>query len=524
MGREPAEPARAAAASGAESVDSIFRTVFENAPTGIALVQDGRLLLVNRAVERLSGRSRTELTGLPFAELVHADDTPELERRDSRRRADDDEAQRFELRVVDASGDIHWFEVQSQPSSWQGRPAELCFFVEITERERERRETAELERLLARIAEIAPYFIFVYDYDLGRDVFINRPVAATLGYSEEDARALEPYPFVKLCHPDDYARAVDRDARWRDVREGQVDAVEFRMRHAAGEWRWFRSLNTPFLRDDDGRVRQMLGVCLDITDLKRSEEALRTRQKLESIGLVTGGVAHDFGNLLTPVLGHAELLARKLEPASPLRVNVDAIRRAAERGRDLVEQLLVVSGSEELAPRPVALDELIAESVALLAPVLPADVVLRTEVGPELPPVAGDPTQLRQVLLNLIGNARDALVGRGGTILVRALRIDVDDAQTSVLDLRERVAEGPAVLLEVEDDGPGMDVGTRTRLLEPFFTTKVNGRGLGLASVVGIVRRHRGGLAVDSNPGRGTIFRILLPLADRGVHADAVPG
>jgi signal transduction histidine kinase len=291
------------------------------------------------------------------------------------------------------------------------------------------------------------------------------------------------------------------------------------MRNRVGEWRWFRSLNTPFLRDSRGSVQQMLGVCTDITELKRSEEALRRSEKLEGIGLLAGGLAHDFGNLLTPIVGHADLLARKLDEGSPLRSHVDAIRQASERAAELVQQLLVVSGRGEFEPRPVELDALVVEVAAMLEPVLPAEVTLATELSPELPPVAGDPMQLRQVLLNLVGNAADALTGRGGAIVIRALAVEVDETLASLLELRERFAPGPAVLLEVEDDGPGMDAATRARLLEPFFTTKPKGRGLGLASVVGIVRRHRGGLAVDSNPGRGTIFRILLPLARANVPA-----
>jgi len=523
MGREPAEPARAVGPGDATGAESHYRQVFEHSPEAIVVAQDGRLKLVNRAAERLTGLDRAALLDRPFDTLVHPDDLAAVVDRYRLRLAGDSDERSHAFRIVDAAGETRWVEVHSRLTTWERRPAVLSFFVEVTERERQRQTAAELEHLLTRIAAVTPYFLFIYDYELNRDVYLNRPVPPALGYSELESAALGPYPFDRLCHPDDAALALERDRRWREAPDGAVDAVEFRLKAANGEWRWFRSLNTPFQRAADGRVRQILGVSLDITDQKRSEEALRRSERLESLGLLAGGIAHDFGNLLTPILGHAELVARKLAAESPLHAHLDAIRTAAARAGDLVGQLLLVSGRGVFEPRPVALEQLVLEATAMLEPVLPAEVALRTELAAGLPEVAGDATQLRQVIHNLVGNASDALADRGGTIVVRALAVDVHRDQAAVLEMRERIALGPAVLLEVEDDGPGMDEQTRARLLEPFYSTKASGRGLGLASVVGIVRRHRGGLEVDSKPGRGTIFRILLPLA-RTAHEPAASG
>ena len=522
MGRVPASPARAAGGDGGSGPEAQYRLAFEHAPEAIVVAQDGRIQLANLAAERLAASVSGGLVGRSFAELVHPDDLPALLERYQRRLHGDYSDASYQFRLVDEKGETRFVDGYSMPTVWQGEAAVLSFLTEVTQRERERRAAAETARLLGRIAEVSPYFIFVYDYDAGRDVYINRSVPLALGYSPAEAEQLEPYPFEKLCHPDDYLQAIDRDARWMHVPDGAIDVVEFRMRNAQGEWRWFRSINTPFERQMSGRVNQMLGVSIDVTDQRRAEEALRRSEKLEGIGLLAGGLAHDFGNLLTPVLGHAELILRRLPDDSPLRTRVETIRTAAERAGELVRQLLVVSGRGAFEPRAVDLGDLIAEAAALVEPVLPSDVALETEIVPNLPAVAGDASQLRQVIMNLISNARDALAGRGGTIVVRALPVDVDETQASVLELREKMELGPAVLLEVEDDGPGMDATTRTRLLEPFFTTKPTGRGMGLASVVGIVRRHRGGLAVDSNPGRGTIFRILLPLASAEVAQPAV--
>jgi len=519
LAREPEHPEPTQGAAGAGHSTEFLEDVFELSPQAIVVTDATRLLVANRAVEELTGRPRAELVGRPITELIQPQDAERVGALNARRVGGERIGTPTRFRILDSSGDVRWLEATSVSIPWRGGEALLSYLADITALLDTRAESEELSRRLERITQLSPYFVFVYDYELGRDVFINRPVPEALGFSSEEAKALEPYPFDKLCHPEDHQKALERDVRWKDIPDGAVDAVEFRMRNRDGEWRWFRSLNTPFQRDDEGRVRQMLGVCIDVTDAKRSEEARSRSDKLESLGLLAGGLAHDFGNLLTPMMGHAELLLDKLGAESPLLRHAEAIRTAAERATELISQLLVVSGRGEFEPRPVALEELVLEIIAMVGSLLPPEVRLETELATPLPPVAGDPTQLRQVVLNLIQNAGEALEGTGGTIVVRALKVEIDETLASVLELRERVEHGPAVLLEVEDDGPGMDETTRSRLLEPFFTTKPKGKGWGLASVGGIVRRHRGGLAVDSNPGRGTIFRILLPLAGTPVSA-----
>ena len=201
MGRDPALPARAAGMSGDDGAVDVFRLAFEEAPEAIVIAQDGRLQLVNRATERLTGRSREALFGCPFTELIHPEDLERVAARYRDRLEGNPSDQFTTFRIFDASGEPRWVEGHSRPTVWKGRPAVVSFLEEVTERERERQTAADLERLLSRIAQLAPYFIFVYDYDLGRDLYINRPVPQALGYSDQEAIALGPYPFEKLCHP-----------------------------------------------------------------------------------------------------------------------------------------------------------------------------------------------------------------------------------------------------------------------------------------------------------------------------------
>ncbi|MGH7336345.1 MAG: PAS domain-containing protein, partial [Myxococcota bacterium] len=257
MGRVPASPARAAGGDEGSGPEAQYRLAFEHAPEAIVVAQDGRIQLANLAAERLAAAGKGELVGRPFTELVHPDDLPALLDRYQRRLQGDYSDAAYQFRLVDRQGEVRYVDGYSMPTLWHGENAVLSFLTEVTERERERLAAAETARLFERIAEVSPYFIFVYDYDQGHDVYINRSVPTALGYSPAEAQQLEPYPFEKLCHPEDYLQAIDRDARWMHVPDGAVDVVEFRMRNAAGEWRWFRSINTPFQRQASGRVNQM---------------------------------------------------------------------------------------------------------------------------------------------------------------------------------------------------------------------------------------------------------------------------
>jgi PAS domain S-box-containing protein len=496
--------------------EAAYRLAFENGLEGIVLAQDGVFKLANPAAERISGYSREELLSGPFLRVVHPDDHAQTIERYHRRLRGDLSDRSMTLRILRKDGGVVWVDAHSQPVEWQGRPAVLVFLADVTEREVDRRRSSDGERLMARIAEVSPFFIFIYDYELGRDVYLNRSVPHALGYTAEQERELQPYPFARLCHPDDLRAAMDRDSRWRDASDSTVDSIEFRLRAADGAWRWFRSLNTPFLRDEQGRVRQILGVSEEITGQKQAEEAVRRAAKLESVAVLAGGLAHDFGNLLTPVLGRAELMLRHLDSGSPLRGHAEAIRTAAEHAAQLVEQLRAYSSRRPAEGRPVDLNALTRELLELVRPMAPAGVRLELDLAEALPAATGDPSQLRQVVLNLLTNAFEATAAasaRDGRVVIRTAACELTAADLARLDLAEGLEAGPAVALAVEDQGIGMDAATRVRLWEPFFTTKPHGRGLGLPSVLGILRRHGAGLAIASRPGEGTSFRVYLPVA-----------
>src|SRR5512143_3251182 len=253
--------------------EDAYRAAFENGHEAIFIAQDGVFQAVISAASLLAGSAAVEMVGHSLLEFIHPEDRAVVAERYQRRLAGDATQRSLTVRGVRPDGTVLWLEIHSSPTTWRGRPAVIAFIAEVTDREVERRRAQERERLLVRIAELSPQFIFIYDYDEGRDVYINRSVPAALGYTSEQEAAMQPYPFLHLCHPDDLARALERDERWQDVHEGTVSAVEFRLRRATGEWRWFRSFNTPFRRHPDGRVAQILGISEDVTDERRAEEA-----------------------------------------------------------------------------------------------------------------------------------------------------------------------------------------------------------------------------------------------------------
>jgi signal transduction histidine kinase len=250
----------------------------------------------------------------------------------------------------------------------------------------------------------------------------------------------------------------------------------------------------------DGAQPYLLATCRDVTDRLRLEEQLRQAQKMESVGRLAGGIAHDFNNLLTAIRGYAELLLLDLGDDHDARESADQIARAAERAATLTGQLLAFSRKQVLRPQELDLNAVVQGMAPMLARMLRSDVVLTTGLAEELWPTLADPTQVEQVVLNLAVNARDAMPD-GGRLAVRTQNATRDGADY--------------VALVVADTGTGMDEVTARHVFEPFFTTKDvgEGTGLGLATVHGVVAQSGGHVEVESAPGEGTTFTVLLPRA-----------
>jgi PAS domain S-box-containing protein len=260
---------------------------------------------------------------------------------------------------------------------------------------------------------------------------------------------------------------------------------------------------------EEGVVVAGVLVVRDISEYKRAEERLRQTQKLESIGLLAGGIAHDFNNILTGVIGTASLLEEDAPPemASDLRTILDG----AERAADLTRQLLAYAGKGQFIVRHLDLSALVREMMSLLRLSASRNIQLDLRMAESLPPVAADPGQVQQIVMNLVINAGEAIGDQPGTV---SIATSVEDVAAAFIDAAgTEIPPGRYVCLEVRDNGCGMDEPTRVRVLDPFFTTKFTGRGLGLAAVSGIIRAQGGAIRIDSAPGRGSVFTVLFPPA-----------
>jgi PAS domain S-box-containing protein len=265
------------------------------------------------------------------------------------------------------------------------------------------------------------------------------------------------------------------------------------------------------VRDDEGKPRLVFAIHTDVTEKRRLEAQFLRAQKLESLGVLAGGIAHDFNNLLTTILGHANLALADMAPEAPARDSLREIEKASTQAAELCRQMLAYAGKGRFVVEPINLSRLIEELAHLLRVSISKKVLLRCQLADGLPAIQADPAQLRQVAMNLVINAAEAIGDTEGVIAISTgvMQCSEDDLRGS--EFVESQAPGRYVYMEVTDTGCGMDAKTRARIFDPFFTTKFAGRGLGLAAMLGIVRRHRGTLRVESELGRGTTFRVLFP-------------
>ena len=251
------------------------------------------------------------------------------------------------------------------------------------------------------------------------------------------------------------------------------------------------------------------------------ERELLESQKLESLGVLAGGIAHDFNNLLVAIMGNAGLATIELPDDSPIRPYLVEIEEASQRAADLARQMLAYSGKGRVAADGVDLTAVIEELAHRLPVSLPPRVEVVLELSPSLPLTRGDASQVRQIVMNLVLNAGEAIGDATGTITVATAVVNATSRDFAACVLAPELQPGRYIRLDVIDDGCGMDAETMKRIFEPFFTTKFVGRGLGLAAVLGIVRGHRGAMRVESAPGRGTVFRVYLPIATEDVRTPA---
>ncbi len=346
--------------------------------------------------------------------------------------------------------------------------------------------------------------------------FVSEGSRELTGYEPADLIGNPSVSFNRLIHPDD--RAMANNNIQAAVQQQQPYQLRYRIRDKAGQEKWVfdqgRGIFAP-----DGTLLFLEGFLSDITrqsaieaEHRKLENQILQGQKLESLGLLAGGIAHDFNNFLMVVLGNADLTLLELPSTSPARAAVLDIIHSARQAADLCRQLLAYSGKGKFLVQPLDLSRTVHEMVQMLAVSISKKVQISYHLDDHLPAVEADPSQVHQIIMNLIINASDAVGDRDGTIEVSTGHRffnsrELDDGYPH----SSGQAPGPYVYIQVTDSGCGMDPATMARIFDPFFTTKFTGRGLGLAAVLGIVRGHNGHIKINSRPGHGTTFHVLFP-------------
>jgi signal transduction histidine kinase len=320
----------------------------------------------------------------------------------------------------------------------------------------------------------------------------------------------------KYIHPEDQPRVMT--AINRAVAAKGVFELEHRVRRKDGTLGWTFSRAVPML-NSMGEIVEWFGTAKDVTAAKLAQEELLARQKLESIGTLAGGIAHDFNNILGGVLAQAELALSEHHADMPGEQELKAIREVAIRGSEIVRQLMIYAGKESEVPGLVNVSRIVEEMLGLLRVSVSKHAALKTDLAHDLPAVRGGAAQLRQIVMNLVINASEAIGDRDGVIRVTTNKVTVGQGAV----ITKGLVEGDYLQIEVSDTGGGMSAETRTKLFDPFFTTKSGGRGLGLAVVDGIVRGLRGAIHVVSESGKGTTFQVLLPAVETTAGATSEP-
>jgi PAS domain S-box-containing protein len=327
-----------------------------------------------------------------------------------------------------------------------------------------------------------------------------------VGYSEAE---LVQRSFADITHPDDVRADVELSERLFR-REIPFYRMQKRYVKKGGEIIWI-NLTATVIVDRDGEPLYGLGMIENITEVKRTQDEALARQKLESVGTLAGGIAHDFNNLLGGVLAQSELAMAELDAGSSCKEELKAIRDVAIRGSEIVRQLMIYAGKESEVVGRVDLSKIVEQMLALLKVSVSKHAVMIADLAQDLPPTPASPAQLRQIVMNLITNASDAIGDRDGVIRVVTRRVTMGGESAAV---SESLPEGEYLELEVSDTGSGMSLETQGRVFDPFFTTKSAGHGLGLAVVSGIVRSLGGRIRITSEPGKGSAFQVLLPCAE----------
>ncbi len=507
--REPVSPRGDSADDRLRESRRQLATLFDHLPGMAYRCRNDRswtMKIVSRGCLDLTGHAPEDILDnarVAYGELIHPDDRERVWN-EVQAAVAGGEPFVLEYRIRDADGREKW--VWERGSSVRDERDDSValegFIIDITARKRLRRKLERSEERYRNLVENLNDVVFMLDLE-ARIQYISSAIEK-YGYSVDEVVGR---PFFRFVHPADVERLLEG---LRDTLAGGIESREFRAYDKQGRVRHVRTSVRPL--EIGGSLEGVTGVLVDLTDRKRIEDQLRASQKMEAVGQLAGGVAHDFNNLLTVIDSYAELAAAELRESDPIREDLVQIRDATRRASSLTRQLLAFSRKQVMEPEVLDLGEVIAGLESMLRRLLGEHIEISVRLQERLSCVKADLSQIEQVIVNLAVNARDAMP-TGGELTLSTAEIELDGDRSGEAG---GVEPDRYVALSVGDTGRGMDTETLERIFDPFFTTKEQGKGtgLGLSTVYGIVKQSGGQIRVESEPGRGTTFEVLLPRVD----------
>ncbi|GIW01781.1 PAS domain-containing sensor histidine kinase [Roseiflexus sp.] len=484
-----------------------YRSVVEDQTDLICRAQsDGMITLVNDASCHYWGLTRDEIIGSDLRRFVHPDDIPRVNHH-FESLTPESPVGTIELRVIPPGNEVRW-QRWTVRALYNGarRVGYQLVGRDITERKRMEEHLFRSERQFKTIAENAPDILSRYDLQ-GRYLYVNPAFEQATGITGAEILGKTQR---ERGVPEHIAQLWDSCFQ-AAIETRSVQTIEFDLQMPSGH-RFYETRIVPEL-GPDGTVESLLALSRDVTERRKNELVLQHRQKLESMGVMAQGIAHQFNNLLGIMLNNAELALTTLPPQAPERLLIESIVCAGRRAAVITRQMLTYVGHSPLQTTLVHVNDLIEEMAALLQASIPTGVTLVYRLSDHDLLVEGDAAQLRQVLLNLTINAAEAIEGRPGEVVISTDARFVERSFLLTTIGTPDLTDGTYAALSVSDNGCGMDAATLERIFDPFFSTKFIGRGLGLPATLGIVRGHHGAIHVASAPGEGTTVTVFLPIA-----------
>jgi len=493
-----------------------FRQVSEQSLTGIFIHQNGQVLYVNPCLAQMLNYDPNrphEYIGMPFIEFVHPEEREKVAGYVVRRLKGENVPDRYTTRLLTRGGQQVWVEVMVNLIEVGGEPAAMGNILDITPRKEAEEALIEERNRAQNYLDIADVMLVAIDSG-GRVTMINRKGCEVLGRPEAEIVGRNWFDNFLPERLRDEVQSVSQMILRGEI--GPVKTYENPVLTSSGEERIIAWHNVD-IGDDGGAVIGHLSSGEDVTERKAAEQEkealedqLRQAMKMEAIGRLAGGVAHDFNNILTAIIGYAELVRSKISPHDPIGPDLDEIQGAGERAAALTGQLLAFSRKQIVVPKVIDLNTVIERGNRMISRIIGEDIELLFIPAEATSTVRMDPSQVDQLLINLATNARDAMPDGG--------KLTIETApQSFSLDTRRRadeeIAPGDYVMVAVSDSGSGMDPKTRDKIFEPFFSTKPKdrGTGLGLSTVYGIVKQAGGYIGVYSEPGLGSTFKMYFP-------------